>query len=88
MDRSFDHSVFSKNKQRLLDVDFARGVLLRVVEQAQEQRLLSEEHFSVAGTLLEAWVSPKSFRPRDVGSPSGDGGRNPEIDFLGERRSN
>ena len=93
MDHSFDHSVFAKNRQRLLDADVAREFLLEIVEQAREQRLLSEEHFSVDGTLLEAWASVKSFRPRDQDPPSGDssgegGGRNPEVDFRGERRRN
>ena len=69
MDHSFDHSVFAKNKQRLLDADVAREFLLEIVEQAREQRLLSEAHFSVDGTLLEAWASVKSFRPSD-GDPA------------------
>ena len=97
MDHSFDHSVFAKNRQRLLDADVAREFLLQIVEQAREQRLLSEEHFSVDGTLLEAWASLKSFRPRDEDPPSGDGsgdgsvaggGRNPAVDFQGDRRRN
>ena len=87
MDHSFDHSVFAKNRQRLLEADVAREFLLEIVAQAREQRLLSEEHFSVDGTLLEAWASVKSFRPKDEDPPS-DGGRNPEVDFRGERRSN
>ena len=88
MDHGFDHSVFAKNRQRLLEADVARAFLLEVVAQAREQRLLSEEHFSVDGTLLEAWASVKSFRPRDEDGPPSDGGRNPEVDFRGERRSN
>ena len=90
MDHSFDHSVFAKNRQRLLDADVAREFLLEIVAQARKQRLLSEEHFSVDGTLLEAWASMKSFRHKDEGPPSGDegGGRNPEVDFRGEKRSN
>ena len=94
MDHCFDHSVFAKNRQRLLDADVAREFLLQIVEQAREQRLLSEEHFSVDGTLLEAWASLKSFRPRDEDPPSGaalgdgGGGRNREVDFRGERRRN
>ena len=88
MDHGFDHSVFAKNRQRLLDADVAREFLLEIVGQAREQRLLSEEHFSVDGTLLEAWASVKSFRPRDEDEPPSDGGRNPEVDFRGERRSN
>ena len=89
MDHSFDHSVFAKNRQRLLDADVAREFLLQIAEQARKQRLLSEEHFSVDGTLLEDWASVKSFRPRneDQWPPSEGGGRNPEVDFRGERRS-
>ena len=89
MDSSFDHSVFAKNRRRLLDADVAREFLLQIVAQARQQRLLSEEHFSVDGTLLEAWASVKSFRPRDDDSPPPEGsGRNPEVDFRGERRRN
>ena len=94
MDHSFDHSVFAKNRQRLLDADVAREFLLQIVEQARERRLLSEDHFSVDGTLLEAWASLKSFRPRDADPPpsaalgDGGGGRNREVDFRGERRRN
>ena len=92
MDSSFDHSVFAKNRQRLLDADVAREFLLQIGEQARKQRLLSEEHFSVDGTLLEAWASLKSFRPRDEDPPSGGGsegdGRNPAVDFRWERRRN
>ena len=89
--------MFAKNRQRLLDADVAREFLLQIVEQAREQRLLSEDHFSVDGTLLEAWASLKSFRPRDEDPPSGNGsgdgsvaggGRNQEVDFRGERRRN
>ena len=89
MDHSFDHSVFAKNRQRLLEADVAREFLLEIVEQARKQRLLSEEHFSVDGTLLEAWASVKSFRPSDEEDPPSEGsGRNREVDFRGERRSN
>ena len=88
MDHSFDHSVVSENKRRLLDADVAREFLMQIAAQAKEQRLLSEEHFSVDGTLLEAWASVKSFRPRDGDLPSEGGRRNPEVDFHGERRSN
>ena len=87
MDRSFDHSMFSKNKQRLLDADVAREFLLQILEQTREQRLSSGEHLSVDGTLLEAWASLKSFRPKDEEPPARNGGRNPEVEFRGERRS-
>ncbi len=98
MDHSFDHSVFAKNRSRLLEAEVSREFLLATVEQARQQGLLSAEHFSVDGTLLEAWASLKSFRPRDGDPPAGDGsgdriradggGRNPEVDFRGERRRN
>ena len=87
MDHSFDHSVFAKNRQSAcggLAADVAREFLLEIVAQARKQRLLSEEHLSVNGTLLEAWASVKSFRPRDEDEPpSEDGGRDPEVDFRG-----
>ena len=98
MDHSFDHSVFAKNRSRLLEAEVSREFLLAIVEQARQQGLLSAEHFSVDGTLLEAWASLKSFRPRDGDPPAGDGsgdhiradggGRNPEVDFRGQRRRN
>ena len=89
MDCSFDHSVFAKNRQRLSDADVAWEFLLEIVAQARQQRLLSEEHFSVDGTLSEAWASVKSFRPRDDDPPPPEGGgRNPAVDFRGERRRN
>ena len=69
MDRSFEHSGLSKNRRRLLDADVAREFLLQIVAQARQQRLLSEQHFSVDGTLLEAWASVKSFRRRDDDPP-------------------
>ena len=86
---AFDASTFSKNRQRLLEHDVARQFFLRVTGEARRLGLLSDEHFSVDGTLLEAWASLKSFRPReDSEPPPGAGGRNPEVDFKGERRSN
>lgn len=90
MDHGFDHSVFARNRERLLEADVAREFLLEIVGQARKQRLLSGEHFSVDGTLLEAWASVKSFRPQDEDQspPSEGGGRNPEVDFRGERRRN
>ena len=75
-----------------MDANVARAVLLAIVEQAREQRLLSKEHFSVDDTLLESWASLKSFRPKDEEPPSGNGrrylARNPEVDFREERRKN
>jgi len=79
MDPAFDPSTFSKNKTRLLDQE--------VLAEAQRRNLLSDEHFTVDGTLLESWASLKSFRPKDGREPKG-GGRNPEVDFRGEQRKN
>jgi len=87
-DPAFDHSTFSKNRQRLLDHDVAVKFLAAVLAAAQRRGLLSEEHFTVDGTLLEAWASLKSFRPRDDQDPPAGAGRNPERDFRGERRTN
>jgi transposase len=85
-DAAFDPSTFSKNRERLLEHDVARRFFAAVVAEAKRRRLLSADHFSVDGTLLEAWASLKSYRPRDEdGGPRGDG-RNPEVDFRGRRR--
>jgi transposase len=86
----WDPTVFTKNRDRLLAGDVAAAFLDAVVGQARAQRLLSSEHFTVDGTLIEAWASHKSFRPkgaRDGGDDEGDPG-NPTVDFRGEKRSN
>lgn len=89
MDPAFDHSVFAKNKERLLQHAVAREFFSAIVEEARRRQLLSEEHFTVDGTLLEAWASMKSVRLKeDRGDPPGEAGRNPEVDFRGERRRN
>jgi transposase len=89
IDPAFDASTFSKNKERLLEHEVARGFLGRVLEEARRRRLLSEDHFTVDGTLLEAWASLKSFRPKDgEGSPPTTGEKNPSVDFHGEKRMN
>ncbi len=85
-DAVWDATVFTKNRQRLLDGDIAGEFFNRVLTQARAKRLLSDEHFSVDGTLIEAWASQKSFRPKDGdGATSGgtDSGRNAEADFHG-----
>jgi len=87
-DPVWDHSTFTKNRERLIGSDIARAFFGQVLGQAREGRLLSDEHFSVDGTLLEAWASMKSFRPKDGGGRRGGGGRNAEADFHGEKRSN
>jgi transposase len=86
---AFDASTFSKNRRRLLDHDVADEFFAAVVRQAKLRRYTSSEHFSVDGTLLEAWASHKSFKPKD-GPPNDDppAGRNAESDFHGEKRSN
>lgn len=88
MDPAFDPSTFSKNKERLLEHEIARGLLTKVLGEARRRKLLSEDHFTVDGTLLEAWASLKSFRTRDGEGNAEGGGKNPEVDFHGERRTN
>jgi len=89
-DPAWDHSTFSKNRDRLLEGDIAAKFLAAVLAQPRVKRLLSTEHFSVDGTLIEAWASMKSFRRKDGADdpPSSGGGRNAEADFRGEKRSN
>jgi IS5 family transposase len=87
-DKVWDHSTFSKNRERFLRSDLAAAFFGRIKEQAAQAGLLSDEHFTVDGTLIEAWASLKSFRPKDTPPPSGGAGRNPEVDFHGERRLN
>jgi transposase len=88
-DPVWDHSVFSKNRDRLLAGDVAAQFLVAVLNQPRVKRLLSSDHFSVDGTMIEAWASMKSFRPKDEdGPPSPGSGRNAEVRFQGEKRSN
>ena len=89
-DEGFDHSTFSRNRERLLGHEIADRFFAAVVRQAHLRRYVSGEHFSVDGTLLEAWASHKSFRPKDDDGRSGPSppGRNAEVDYHGERRSN
>lgn len=84
----WDATVFSKNRDRLLSGDVATKFLAAVVAQAKSRGLLSDDHFSVDGTLIEAWASIKSFRPKDGGGEPPGPGRNGERDFHGEKRSN
>ncbi len=87
----FEHSSFSKNRERLLAQDIARQFFAAVLAQAKRSHLLSSQHFSVDGTLLEAWASFKSLQPRDPDHrpPTGGGsGRNPDVDFRGKPRTN
>jgi transposase len=85
----WDHSVFSKNRDRLNGSEVAAEFLREVAALAQKRNLMSDEHFSVDGTLLQAWASHKSFRPKGEEPPSGDGGgRNEPADFRGQPRKN
>jgi transposase len=90
-DEVWDHSTFSKNRERLLEADIVEKFFRLVRDEAQRQGLLSDEHFTVDGTLIEAWASQKSFKPKEGGptdpSPTG-GGRNETIDYRGQKRSN
>jgi transposase len=88
-DPAWDHSSFSKNRDRLLEGEIAAKFLGSVVAQPKVKRLLSSDHFSVDGTLLEAWASIKSFRRKDGGDNDSSGpGRNAERNFHKEKRSN
>jgi transposase len=87
-DAVWDASVFSKNRDRLLEADVAREFLSILIALPKVQRLLSSDHFSVDGTLLKAWASMKSFRPKDGSGEPPDGGRNGERNFRREKRSN
>ncbi len=90
-DKVWDHSTFSANRERLFNEDLARVFFERVKLTAGWAKLTSDEHFSVDGTLIDAWASQKSFKRKDA-SGSDDGappqGRNPEVDFKGQTRSN
>jgi transposase len=99
-DRAFDASTFSKNRQRLLDHKVSAAFFDAVLDEARAQDLLSDEHFTVDGTLLESWASLKSFRPKpETGEPTpeppdqpdgptGRGDRDTLVDFRGQKRRN
>jgi transposase len=92
-DGVWDASTFCQNRDRLLEAEISARFLNGIVKHAKVRRLLSRDHFSVDGTLIEAWASMKSFRPKDGGGEDGDGharppGRNAERDFHGEKRAN
>jgi transposase len=88
-DPIWDATVFSKNRDRLLEGDIARAFFERVLCHARAQHLLSDEHFTVDGTLIEAWAGQKSFKKKEAGSgkPTDDPG-NPSVDFKNEKRTN
>ncbi|MBZ5631086.1 MAG: IS5 family transposase [Acidobacteriia bacterium] len=85
----WDATTFTKNRDRLLEAEVAKLFLAEVVEQARTRGLTSDEHFTVDGTLLEAWAGAKSFQRKDGGNPPPpDDSGNPTVNFRGERRSN
>lgn len=87
-DAVWSPTTFTKNRDRLLDGDIAAAFFDAIVIHADRERLLSSEHFTVDGTLLEAWASHKSFRPRDEEPPPTGGGGNPTVNFHRQRRTN
>jgi transposase len=88
-DQVWDATTFTKNRDRLLEADIAKEFLARVVAQARAKGLTSDEHFTVDGTLLEAWASQKSFQAKEgKPAPPPDDPGNPTVNFRGERRSN
>jgi transposase len=87
-DAVWDRTVFSINRDRLLGTDVARQFFRRVLHLAEWQGFVSDEHFSVDGTMIQAWASHKSFVPKDDSGPDKPAGRNPEADFKGKARSN
>src|SRR5271169_504400 len=87
-EKVWDATTFTKNRDRLLEAAVAKEFLAQVVERAREAGLVSDEHFTVDGTLLEAWASLKSFQPKDKRDAPPDDPGNPTVDFHGEKRSN
>ena len=89
-DAIWDHSTFSKNRDRLLEHQVVEGFFAEVLRLADSRGLLSKEHFSVDGTLIQAWASQKSYRPKDGSDDQrpGGGGRNAQADWKGKPRSN
>jgi transposase len=87
-DEVWDATTFTKNRDRLLEADVAKQFLAQVVAQAGAKGLTSDEHFTVDGTLLEAWASVKSFQPKEKKTPPPDDPGNPTVNFHGDKRSN
>ncbi len=86
---AFDHATFSKNRGRLIEHAVAEQFFAAVLGQATRAKLISDDHFTVDGTLLQAWASLKSVKPRDGDqSPPTAGGKNVDVDFHGQRRTN
>lgn len=86
---AFDHASFSKNRERLIKHHVAEHFFAAVVEEATKAKLISDDHFTVDGTLLQAWASLKSVKPRDDDqAPPSTGSKNADVDFHGQRRTN
>ena len=84
----WDATVFTKNRDRVLGGEIAEVFFQEVLGEARRRGLLSDEHFTVDGTLIEAWASHKSFKPKDHDDTGEGGGRNPSVDFRQQRRTN
>ena len=88
-DPVWDVTVFTKNRERLLKRDIAQAFFDQVLKQARGEQLLSDDHFTVDGTLIEAWAGHKSFQRKDgTTKPPQEGGSNPTVNFHGEERRN
>jgi transposase len=92
-DDVWDHSTFTKNRDRLLEGEIAENFFEEVLEMAKKEGLVSQEHFTVDGTIIEAWASHKSFQRKEDSSddndaPSSGGGKNPDVDYKGQKRKN
>lgn len=87
-ERAFDHSTFSKNRGRLIEREIAKEFFAGVIREARSQRLLSDEHFTVDGTLIESWASFKSLKRKDGTPPKSGSDGTGMVDFKGEKRSN
>jgi len=91
-DRVWEHSTFSKNRDRLMESDIATEFLSTLIKRARTEGMLSDEHFTVDGTLIEAWASQKSFQRKDAQPPTqppqGNTSRNANVDFHGDERTN
>jgi len=88
-DAAWDHSTYTQNRDRLIEHEVIRTLFEQVMQQAEDAKLLSSEHFSVDGTLIRAWASHKSFVPKDGPPPDKGGSKsNPEVDFKRHKRSN
>jgi transposase len=87
-DAVWNPTTFSKNRDRLIDAEIANEFFDRVLFLAREAGLLSDEHFTVDGTLIEAWAGHKSFKPKDGSGDDIDDPKNPTVDFRGQKRSN